>query len=511
MSEEVPESPVPVVLVSYSHDTPEHKRWVGQLATKLMDNRVEVILDQWETGPGDDLPKFMERAVARADRVLMICTEAYVHKADDGKGGVGYEAMIVTGELVKDLGTRKFIPIIRQGGGQERKPKFLETRYHINLSEDHDFDVGFEELLRELHKAPALPKPKLGRNPFEKDVQRMTDQGASSEFTLTLALPPEAPKDAGVAYTAALDLARRNDVLGWRKLTQKVASKFPEGLLDWQKARKDNLPSKVEDLPQMALEGVSFCAPMMAIALAGVESQHPQFANQIGLIDEFLHPSGWERSGSTILVQFPEVIVFVYQALVGGLAMQTQQGDLAHRLANADVPDFYSPSKSEPLFRMTSYTGWPESLNHTVTIAWKFLMQLPEHWRWLNEVFGSEDNFKAAIGAYYMLLNVIEFFDAVDQNLDLSDAKQIHLSVPMCFAVIDETQQRKSLRYFKECIPYVAKLWRAKPLDQDVMADKWKQWMSIGGFWISQVYRHGWHRGIGHGNLPQLIANSPIT
>ena len=104
ITENVSEAPVPVVLMSYSHDTPELKRWVGQLATRLIENRVDVILDQWETGPGDDLPKFMERAVARADRVLMVCTEAYVHKADDGKGGVGYEAMIVTGELVNNLG-----------------------------------------------------------------------------------------------------------------------------------------------------------------------------------------------------------------------------------------------------------------------------------------------------------------------------------------------------------------------------------------------------------------------
>jgi len=50
-------------------------------------------------------PNTWNESVAWADRVLMICTEAYVRKADEGKGGVGYEAMIVTGELVKDLGT----------------------------------------------------------------------------------------------------------------------------------------------------------------------------------------------------------------------------------------------------------------------------------------------------------------------------------------------------------------------------------------------------------------------
>lgn len=37
----------------------------------------------------------------------MICTEPYVEKANAGKGGVGYEAMIVDGELIRDLGTKR--------------------------------------------------------------------------------------------------------------------------------------------------------------------------------------------------------------------------------------------------------------------------------------------------------------------------------------------------------------------------------------------------------------------
>ena len=93
----------PKVFISYSHDTPQHRQWVGELASKLVHKGVDVILDQWDLGPGDDIPKFMEKGVAEADRVLMICTEPYVKKADEGKGGVGYESMIVTGELVQNL------------------------------------------------------------------------------------------------------------------------------------------------------------------------------------------------------------------------------------------------------------------------------------------------------------------------------------------------------------------------------------------------------------------------
>ena len=107
------EKDTPRVFVSYSHDSPDHKKWVAELAAKLLHNGVDVILDQWDLRYGDDVPKFMEKGVREADRVLMICSEPYVHKANEGQGGVGYEAMIVTGELVRDMGSSKFIPIIK--------------------------------------------------------------------------------------------------------------------------------------------------------------------------------------------------------------------------------------------------------------------------------------------------------------------------------------------------------------------------------------------------------------
>jgi hypothetical protein len=51
----------------------------------------------------------MQDGLSQSDRVLVICTENYVRKADAGEGGVGYEQMIVTAELIKNLGTQKFI------------------------------------------------------------------------------------------------------------------------------------------------------------------------------------------------------------------------------------------------------------------------------------------------------------------------------------------------------------------------------------------------------------------
>ena len=81
----------PRVFVSYSHDTEIHKNWVLGLATRLVANGVDVILDQWDLTLGCDLPRFMETGLTAAERVLAVCTEPYVEKANAGLGGVGYE------------------------------------------------------------------------------------------------------------------------------------------------------------------------------------------------------------------------------------------------------------------------------------------------------------------------------------------------------------------------------------------------------------------------------------
>ncbi len=88
----------PRVFVSYSHDSEVHKDWVLKLATDLRRNGVDASLDRWDVSPGGDISGFMERGLRGADRVVVVCSEKYVKKANAGEGGVGYEKMIVTAE-----------------------------------------------------------------------------------------------------------------------------------------------------------------------------------------------------------------------------------------------------------------------------------------------------------------------------------------------------------------------------------------------------------------------------
>jgi TIR domain len=155
----------PVVFVSYSHDSQEHKRWVLDLATRLRNSGIDAILDQWDLGPGGDLPHFMEQSIARSARILMICTERYVEKANAGLGGVGYEKMIVTADLLKRIGSNRVIPIVRQSG-TTTLPIFLESKVYINLSSADQFETGMDQLLRELLNAPLFDKPPIGSSPL---------------------------------------------------------------------------------------------------------------------------------------------------------------------------------------------------------------------------------------------------------------------------------------------------------------------------------------------------------
>ena len=160
----------PKIFVSYSHDSKEHKAWVARLSTDLRSNGVDVVLDQWDLALGQDVSAFMQRSVASSDRVIMICSEEYVKKADAGVGGVGYERLIITSEVVENIDTKKFIPVIRGNPSSLKVPRCIGPRLYIDFVRDEDYAEKLEEILREIHNSPTSTKPPVGTNPFSGSV-----------------------------------------------------------------------------------------------------------------------------------------------------------------------------------------------------------------------------------------------------------------------------------------------------------------------------------------------------
>lgn len=153
------------IFISYSWDSEEHQKWVLDLANMLFKSGVDVILDKYELKPGKSIPYFVETAIKKADKILMLFTPNYKLKAEKRAGGVGYEYSIMNSELYKDqTNNERIIPVLRNGESIDSIPEFMQQYIHIDMRNDDNFENSFKDLLREILDEPEFVKPKIGSN-----------------------------------------------------------------------------------------------------------------------------------------------------------------------------------------------------------------------------------------------------------------------------------------------------------------------------------------------------------
>lgn len=156
----------PTVFISYSHDSEEHKAWVLKLATNLRTHGVDAILDQWDLRLGTDLRFFMENGLSSSHLVLCVCSEDYVQKVNNGKGGSGYEGSIMTQALLQNATANYIIPIVRNNTSKQKVPFALGSKLYVDFSDDSQYFPKYQELLERIYGEDVKRKPPLGDNPF---------------------------------------------------------------------------------------------------------------------------------------------------------------------------------------------------------------------------------------------------------------------------------------------------------------------------------------------------------
>ena len=472
----------PKVFISYSHDSPEHRRWVSELGAKLRHNGVDAILDQWDLGPGDDVTQFMERGIIDSDRVLVVCTDQYVRKANAPEGGVGYERMIVTAQLARDLGTDKFIPIIRQASEEEKTPTFLETRVYIDFTDEHQFESEFEKLIRELHRMPVVERPPLGKNPFAKlpsEQEAPAVEGAAAQL-------PEIPAQVGSAdeaYLAAVKLARAEDEFGWRQLVKQIKPRVFNSLVQWRQNELDEQqPKSKEQLVQVVDATIDIISPLISVALVGIESGKGQFRDQKSTLDDLLNIARWNHAGYTAWwINIPYALGYVYHSLHGSLSLNTNQLDLALNLARVKIPNL-STTENRHVWETGDLIGWSGLFRDN---GWEYLVEAYERdWTWLPSIFGDELEYRTSLVAYYMALNIHELASRIalgQQDMleaSLSPIYPFHFTVSPAFLSGDHniTQSAITLLHDQE---ELAKLWTCLDVTRDQMEGLWETWIGL--------------------------------
>lgn len=159
----------PKIFISYAWANKNTADFVLDLAQKLMQHGVDVLLDKWDLQEGQDKYAFMERSVTdeTVTNVLLICDESYKERADNRNGGVGVETTVITPEIYGKVTQQKFLPILleRDEDGTEYLPAYLKSRIYIDFSSPDIYEESYEQLLRRLYDKPLYKKPATGQPP----------------------------------------------------------------------------------------------------------------------------------------------------------------------------------------------------------------------------------------------------------------------------------------------------------------------------------------------------------
>ncbi len=157
------------VSLSYSKTSPEHEKWVKDLADRLLSNGIDSKYDKWDLNPGQDKYAFLESIISdkTLDKVLIICDRGYKDNADKRINDGGYVTQIISPIICSALDQGRFVPIIAEKGEMIDSfvPDILKSRMPINMSSRDVYESGYEELIRLIAGRPKDIKPVSGSLP----------------------------------------------------------------------------------------------------------------------------------------------------------------------------------------------------------------------------------------------------------------------------------------------------------------------------------------------------------
>lgn len=147
----------PRVFISYTAADNANRTWVKQFASRLRESGVDARVDIFHLKPGQDLPQWMTNELIMADKVLLICDKYYAEKADSRKGGVGWETMIIQGDMLSHQEQNKYVAILRDENIDQSLPIYIKSRYALNWAMDETANQEFDDLLLYLFDCDIEP------------------------------------------------------------------------------------------------------------------------------------------------------------------------------------------------------------------------------------------------------------------------------------------------------------------------------------------------------------------
>ena len=260
-------------------------------------------------------------------------------------------------------------------------------------------------------------------------------------------------------------------------------------LKEWWQKYGQLAPATVDEVIWESMEGVVAFSPLIAVALGGISSGDPRFANQIGLLEDILNPTEWQRAGYVLRVQLPETGGYLYQALHGAMALHVGKVAVAMDLARAQTTNSKTGVRA-PLWRRHDLVAWPESLGKNATSAWRTLLDLAARWDWVSSVFGDAESYQESLFAYYLALNLLEYVELLRSGHvpDAAKPMDYQLDVPPVFESAPDGVKRRGYRLLASPSSGVREWLLSTKVDVMLIQRHWADWIRVQAFWNAEVH-----------------------
>jgi hypothetical protein len=236
------------VFVSYSWDSEEHIKAVLALSNRLRADGIDCVLDQYEVSPREGWPRWMDRKIASASLVLVVCTETYLNRVmgrenPDTGLGVKWEGNLIYQHLYNQgADNQKFVPVVMRNADRNFIPVPLQGATFFNIGTDE----GYMRLHRRLLGVPPAEKPPLGER------KAMPKKEVKTDFVTFIENPIDIPlwDDAEWRATAFVGWESSPPALGIAFLHREPAEEI---FRQWHK--RYGLRDEFEELRISIIEG----------------------------------------------------------------------------------------------------------------------------------------------------------------------------------------------------------------------------------------------------------------
>lgn len=471
--------------ISYSHESPEYKSKIRNIADTLRtDFHIDVKGDFYEEDMpfGKQMPSSMHDFIYDTDRVIVALTPQYKTKADDGYGGVGYEAMLITAEVYAELGSDKFVPVILDENKPEDFysyfPKFMPPTRRGIFRFDYSTEAEFiEQIARVILKKPKKPKPPLGKASLIDQGELVVDVGTTD---IELLVQNQNHK---LLFDNALHLVKKGLLQEFRQLSREIKKLCFDNILKLREKHEASTPSNLTDIADEFIDAIS---PLYLICFAGYLSGNTDLSSQEGVMFDLLSLDQWnKRSGSTFVViqSIPLLLVYVYHHVYGALHINRELPERVFDILEAKLPADTNRMKYDYLYRMHTVTGWIESLGRNCFDSFKYLLGAYDRWDWLKLLFRDEAEYKENLTIYQLMIHLLNFFYVAKTGGN----EEMPYDIPPSFVVagdykrIAENWAIKNSKFFKSYI-------NDKNLTKEMVSKSWDTWKN--GFGQFRLHRY---------------------